>query len=469
MYINNNSLKNVTSIGTYAFSWCENFKCVDDNTGEETPLIFDSITDINTGVFQNCTQLTKVNINDNITEIKKSAFEGCINLTSVSISTESKLNKINSSAFKGCEKLTNLYMPKSLTTIGDSAFEDCKEFLGNTQLQMGAPASYSFVLPETVTSIGSSCFKNTKITLLTISNGLKTIPDSAFSGCLLPFFNISSANDIIEIGSKAFYNCEFLCASGGTLTLPKNIQTIGDSAFEGCKSIKQISLPSSLKRLGHLCLSTNMANTVITINKELSSPPVFTTSGKESTTSLPLGDIAATPSTIPSISVHYSLINKYMYDNYWKKYARRMTSFSDDDDNNTTPDDNPTTPEISYDLKVILVNGAQCPSDIMCEIQSTAGMLGVINSSSAVGQISHITSASTSIVFTIILTATGNAYRYADITFTNGTSTTVDVQNQSLYANNTIGNNQWVGRTTLAVSRPSNTVNAAGAITITIH
>ena len=429
MYINNNSLKNVTSIGYCAFSECENFKCVDDSTGEEIPLNFDSITYINTNVFQNCTQLTKVNINDNITEIKKSAFEGCINLTSVSISTESKLNKINSSVFKGCEKLTNLYMPKSLTTIGDSAFEDCKNFLGNTQLPMGAPASYALTLPETVTSIGVSCFKNTKITILSISNGLKTIPDSAFSGCLLLFFNISSANDLIEIGSKAFYNCEALCAYGGTLTLPKNIQTIGDSAFEGCTSIKQISLPSSLRRLGHLCLSTNTANTVITINKELSTPPVFTVSGKESTTSLPLGNISTTPGNIPSISVHNSIFNKYIYDTYWKTYARKMTSFSDGDDNNTTPDDNPTIPDVKK-MTISYNTSNACPANVVCTVLANTISACMINQYSPVNaSVGYTTHTETSVTIRVLLKNDSSGLKRAVVSWTNGTSTSASPTN----------------------------------------
>lgn len=429
MYINNNNLKNVTSIGSYAFSSCTNFKNVDDSTGEEIPLNFDSITYINTNVFENCTQLTKVNINDNITEIKKSAFEGCINLTSVSISTESKLNKINSSVFKGCEKLTNLYMPKSLTTIGDSAFEDCKNFLGNTQLPMGAPASYALTLPETVTSIGVSCFKNTKITILSISNGLKTIPDSAFSGCLLPFFNISSANDLIEIGTKAFYNCEDLCASGGTLTLPKNIQTIGDSAFEGCTSIKQISLPSSLRRLGHLCLATNTANTVITINKELSTPPVFTVSGKESTTSLPLGNISTTPGNIPSISVHNSIFNKYIYDTYWKTYARKMTSFSDDDDDNTTPDDNPTIPDVKK-MTIFYNTSNACPANVACTVVANTISACMINQNSPVNaSVGYTTHTETSVTIRVLLKNDSSGLKRAVISWVNGTSTSASPTN----------------------------------------
>lgn len=476
MYINNNSLKNVTSIGHYAFSGCEIFKCVDDSTGEESPLNFDNITQINTGTFQNCSHLTKVSINDKITEIRSCAFENCTNLVSVSISTESKLNTIDSSAFKGCEKLTNLQFPKNLTTIGDSAFEDCKAFLGNSQLPQGAPAEYGLILPENVTSIGSSCFKNSKIAILTITNGLKIIPDSAFSGCELFFFNISNANDLIEIGTKAFYNCKTLgIAPSGILSLPKNLQTIGDRAFEGCTAIKKISLPSKLRQLGNFCLATNMADTVITINKELSTPPVFTSSGKESTTSLPLGNIFATPNNIPALSIYYTLMNKYMYDVYWDVYGRRMTSFSDDnDDDDTNTPETPSTPETptNQTMGIGFYNTNYVPSNITCEVTSTAGFVGVINSSTPVSggtPAFGIQSEGTSIVFTITLTATGDSYRSAEVTFDNLIGMSASTSSLTIHANKTSTINTWTGQGAIAVSRSSTTVSAGGKITIKIN
>lgn len=460
MYINNNNLKNVTSIGSYAFSSCTNFKNVDDITGEETPLNFDSITHINEKVFYNCTQLTKVNINDNITEIEKSAFEGCINLTSVSISTESKLNKINSSAFRACGRLKNLHLPKNLTTIGDSAFEECKQFMGNVYEQLPPTGSYNYSLtiPENVTSIGSSCFKNTNVFFLNLSSGLKTISDSAFYGTPIVFFSTSKATNLTEIGRYAFYNCANLCSYDGILRLPESIQIINDNAFDGCGHIKNVTLPSSLKKIGNRCLATGKPSTTITINKNLSIPPPFILEGIESKLSLPFGDIVSKPNDIPAISIHDSLINKYLYNDYWKIYARKMSFFSDDEDN-TTPDDNPTIPDVK-EMTIYYNTSNACPDGVTCTVSANGITACMINKDSPVNaSIGYTTHTDTSVKIRVLLKNDSSGLKRAVVSWTNGTSTSASPTNITFEAS--------PGQTeegSLTISRASETIEAGCAL-----
>jgi hypothetical protein len=429
-------------------------------------------------VFQNCTSLTKVNINDNITEIKSNAFQGCTGLSSVSISTESKLKKINSSVFKGCTSLTNLYLPDSLTTLGDSAFEGCTSFEGNTTVIMPGVSGYGLKIPKNITSIGSLCFKNSNIVLLGIENEskLEKISNSAFQDCQrLIFILLSNAKKLTEIGSKSFYNCPSLCGYDKTLLLPDSLQTIGDEAFYGCMNVQKLSLPSSLKKLGNLCLATGTSSTKITINKELSTPPVFTLKGYDDKTSLPLGNPAASDSstTIPKLSIHIDVVSKYTNNDYWKKYYSWISSFNDavNDDTNTGGDNTPETPTIQK-MGITFYNSNYVPSNVQCEVTSTAGFVGVINSSTPVSEGTSafgIQSETNSIIFTITLTVTGDANKSAEITFKNLNGMSADTSSLTIHADSTSTNNTWIGVGKITVSRSSTSVSAGGRITIKIN
>ena len=60
--------------------------------------------------------IKKVVIGSGITEICNSAFEDCVNLTSVEI--PATVTAIGSNAFDGCTKLGTVEIPNSITSIG---------------------------------------------------------------------------------------------------------------------------------------------------------------------------------------------------------------------------------------------------------------------------------------------------------------------------------------------------------------
>lgn len=130
-------------------------------------------------------------IPEGVKYIGENAFEGYSELTGISLPV--KLEKIKTSAFKNCKNLTRLSVPKSVTEIGDRAFYD------DTSLFM------------------------------------VYIKDSAYS-------------DMESIGDYAFYNCRRLEKFGSDteFLLPGYLESIGTSAFEECRAIKQVVLPDSV-------------------------------------------------------------------------------------------------------------------------------------------------------------------------------------------------------------------------------
>ena len=283
MYINTNIPDTVTTIGSYAFSGCTNFKYTD---GE---LRLKNISHINASAFYGCSSLNEVYINDEITNIDRSAFEGCTSLSIINL--PSSLTNIESSAFKGCTKLENVRFGEStkLKVLSDSIFDGC------TSLS-------SINLPSSLTNIGNS----------------------AFNGCRNLWGSIQQS-----------------------ISLPDSITNIGHHAFYGCDSITTISLPSSLKKIGTQCfvnttyfsnpsvapLANNdysfnigMASKILNIYipYDLTSPPTFTnTNGMDDTTATPFGD--PTSKSI-YIQIAKKLLKIYSDNAYWKKYKSIFTT-----------------------------------------------------------------------------------------------------------------------------------------------
>ena len=85
--------------------------------------ISDSVTNIGSSAFRDCSSLTSVTIPNSVTSIGDFAFNGCSSLTSVTI--PNSVTSIGGCAFEGCSSLTSVTIPDSVTNIGSYAFDDC--------------------------------------------------------------------------------------------------------------------------------------------------------------------------------------------------------------------------------------------------------------------------------------------------------------------------------------------------------
>ena len=124
----------VTSIGNYAFFYCQNLASVE---------IPNSVTSIGKSAFYYCISLTSVEIPNSVTSIGERAFDCCKSLTLVEI--PNSVTSIGDNAFNGCESLTSVEIPNSVTSIGNYAFATCSNLT-------------SVEIPNSVTSIGNYAF-----------------------------------------------------------------------------------------------------------------------------------------------------------------------------------------------------------------------------------------------------------------------------------------------------------------------
>ena len=225
------------------------------NTNKEyikTVLIENGVTSIGECAFCGCNGLTSISIPASVTSIGAEAFNGCSNLTTVSI--PASVTSIGNYAFGYCSALTSIEIPASVTTIGEEAFN-------NTALT-------SIEIPASVTSIGNGVFNDCeKLTSITVAEGNANYSNDTngalFNKGMTTLIKYPKGNNadsyeipasVTSICEKAFADCEDL----ETVTLPDNVTSIGDDAFNNT-ALTSIEIPASVTSIGkgafHLCSS----------------------------------------------------------------------------------------------------------------------------------------------------------------------------------------------------------------------
>ncbi|MDD6144735.1 MAG: leucine-rich repeat protein, partial [Mycoplasmataceae bacterium] len=121
--------------------------------------------------------------------------------------------------------------PSSLKSVGDSAFSGCNKITG------------SIILPTTVTYIGDYAFDGcNQITGLTIPSSVKYIGACAFKECSSIANRVVIPNEITEILPSTFQGCSKLTE----VTFSNKLTKIGQNAFNNCVKLANIVLPNSL-------------------------------------------------------------------------------------------------------------------------------------------------------------------------------------------------------------------------------
>ena len=164
-----------------------------------------TVVSIGTEAFENCTNLTEVDIPSTVTEIKSDAFGKCGFTSFVLPKT---VTSISGSILYGCSNLTSVSVENG-NTVYDSR-ENCNGIIetATNTLVLGYERT---VIPTNVTTIGEDAFH------------FSTATD----------YEIPS--HIVTIGDYAFYKCNLT-----SVIIPASVTSIGEGAFDGCQSLTTV-------------------------------------------------------------------------------------------------------------------------------------------------------------------------------------------------------------------------------------
>jgi hypothetical protein len=185
--------------------------------------------------FSGCTALQSVNIPAGVTQLQMGVFQNCTNLTSVTFDGTPTLTTIGGDVFRNTG-LTSFTVPATTTSIQGSAFAGCNNLTainvnsenttffsndgvlyftnwGTFQLMVypAGKTGTSFTVPGTVGAFtvrniaGGAFQNNTFVESIIISDSITGIGDDAFNGCS-DLATVTIGSRVATIGQRAFAN-----------------------------------------------------------------------------------------------------------------------------------------------------------------------------------------------------------------------------------------------------------------------
>ena len=268
------NLEGYTTVTGYY--WCKQEKdthdhvgdpCFDPQTGTLTIPKFGAnntpITAISYNAFHDFQELEHLVLPKGFKEIGYSAFQNCKNLKTVTHSGE--IETIDGYAFAGCTSLESLSPLPSITTVGPLAFENCTSlkvldlgpklhFVGERAFaRCGLTALY---LPESYVFFAKEAFEGCQnLETVTLTGWVEELPPSVFANCP-SLKTVILPRELRTIGETAFSNSGL-----NAITLPESITTVEKNAFAGCQKLTNIQYEGSEE--SWKAISFNAGNTAL--------------------------------------------------------------------------------------------------------------------------------------------------------------------------------------------------------------
>jgi len=270
--------ESVTTIESYGFNGCSSLVKID---------LPDSIVSIWSDVFANCTSLKEFTLPENTTSVSFGLFKNCSSLEKVVL--PDTVESINFQAFSGCNSLKEIDFPDHSIFISKQAFSGCTS-LESIDFYPEA-GDYSFI--DEYAFYGCTALKNANLL------GVRYIAESAFARCtsleqviMTPGDNTDPVVNLNKIGRSAFSGCKNL----KSIYIPQTVKTIEANAFAGCSSLENVCYQGTKPQWQSITVGQN--------NEKLYNRETFFEAGWQQM-------------TVPV----YRLYNEYTYEHFYTRSA----------------------------------------------------------------------------------------------------------------------------------------------------
>jgi hypothetical protein len=342
----------VSSIGSSAFSYCYNLtqftvQSINANFSATNGVLFNksqttliqnvlndkltyvipsTVTTITDYAFQNSNKIIKINIPKSVTSIGNYAFESCYNLDSVIVNAPTPVDLSSKySVFSNIKSSCTLFVPigSKILYVAASQWNSIPNIVETESMSktvnITSPGTLSIILTAdqlntinklTITgTIDARDFKTMRDLMPLLTNlDISGVSIAAYTGTAGTYSTSSIVYPANEVPADAFYNPT--SGSGKisltSVTLPLNITSIGNYAFQRCSGLTGVYIiPSSVINIGNYAFNYCSKLTNVTL------PAALTTIG----TYAFYGCSAITGVTIPT-SVTSIGIAAFSYCNY---------------------------------------------------------------------------------------------------------------------------------------------------------
>lgn len=220
-------------IDSWAFQDCRSLKSVSIPAGVET---------IATGAFGNTDK-------EFSSKLIGKDFTNIYSLTSVNFASNSTLKLIDQWAFQRQTALKSITLPDSLEKIGGGAFINCS---GLTEITI--PANVNEVVGSAFSCTGNNIMNISKIEVDPNNKNYKSVDGILFSKDGKTIVRYPAAKnggyavpvDVNTIGDGAFAHSTKLTS----VTILEGVTDIPENAFTYCTSLAEVKLPNTLKTIG---------------------------------------------------------------------------------------------------------------------------------------------------------------------------------------------------------------------------
>lgn len=245
----------VQKIGAWAFYLCGGLKNVDipanveigNSSFRQSGLEQVTVSGGSVGqyAFHRNVSLKKIDIN--CETIGDEAFSGCDSLTDITL--RNSVKTLGDKVFYTCKNLENVEIPSTVTDIGEKTFYSCPA-LKEAIIRAGTvkkdtlyncPALTTLIISDNATLDASFTARNAYAsgTLETVEIGKGEIGDSAFNGCT-SLTNVTLGDGVTKIGTNAFIRCTQI----SSITIGSRVSSIGKNAFNGCTALTNANIGS---------------------------------------------------------------------------------------------------------------------------------------------------------------------------------------------------------------------------------